>query len=62
MRLDTSHAWGRCLLYGQQDMGLTCEVDFVCAHMDEDAEEMLLLDDIPSSRRATHALQMLYLI
>ena len=53
---------GRGLSYGHQDIGLTCEVDFICAHMDEDAEEMLLLYDIPSGRRAAHALQMLYLI
>ena len=43
-------------------LGLTCKIDFVCAHMDKDAEEMLLLYDIPPSRRAAHALQMLYLI
>ena len=43
-------------------MGLTCEVDFICSHMDEDTEKMLLLYNIPSSRRAAHALQMLYLI
>ena len=42
--------------------GLTCEVDFICAHVDKDAEQMLLLYDIPSSCRAAHALQMLYLI
>lgn len=43
-------------------MGLTCEVDFVGAYMDEDTEKMLLLNDIPASSRAAHALQMLYLI
>ena len=43
-------------------MGLTCEVDFICSHMDKDTEEMLLLYNIPTSRRAAHALQMLYLI
>ena len=62
MRLNRSHAWGKELSYGQQDLGLTCEVDFVCAHMDENTEEVLLLYDVPSSGRAAHALQMLYLI
>ena len=54
--------WCRGLPYGQQNIGLTCEVDFIGAHVDKDTEEMLLLYDIPSSRRAAHALQMLYLI
>ena len=54
--------WCRGLSNGQQDMGLTCEVDFICSHMDKDTEKMLLLYNIPTSRRAAHALQMLYLI
>ena len=33
-------------------MGLTCEVDFVGAYMDEDTEKMLLLNDISASSRA----------